>query len=73
MMGQPAHVGGWVAHSRAYFGPTLASVVFGPLLSKFHDFCDRILSCCRSVSPPHLFSYLPLCTACGDKTHIQKK
>ena len=44
MMGQPAHVGGRAAHSRARFGPTLASMVFVLLLSKFHDFHDRILS-----------------------------
>jgi len=54
-LGRPAHVGGWAAHSRARFGPTLASMVFGPLLSEFHDFCDRILFCCRGVLPPHLF------------------
>jgi len=72
-MGQLAHRGGQAARSRAHFGPTLASVVFGPLLSKFCDFLDRISSCCRDVSPPHLFSYIPLCTTCGDKTHIQKK
>ena len=64
VMGQPAHGGGRAAHSRAHFGPTLASVIFGPLLSEFRDFSDRILSCCRGVSLPHLFSYIPLCTTC---------
>ena len=48
-LGRLAHVGGQVAHSWAYFSPTLASVVFGPLLSEFHDFGDRILSCCCGV------------------------
>ena len=55
MMGQPADAGGQAAHSRACFGPTLVSVVFILLLSEFHDFCDRIPSCCRGVSPPLLF------------------
>jgi hypothetical protein len=44
MVGEPAHVGGWVAHSRACLGPTLVSVVCGPLLPEFHDFHDQILS-----------------------------
>ena len=43
-MGQPAHRGGQAARSRARFSPTLASVVLDPLLSKFHDFSDRIPS-----------------------------
>ena len=71
-LGRLAHVGGQVAHSWAYFSPTLASVVFGPLLSEFHDFHDRILSCYCGVSPPHLFSYIPLCTTWGDK-HISNR
>ena len=54
-LGWPAHVGGWATHSRAHFGPTLVSVVYGPLLSEFRDFRDRILSCCHDVLPPHLF------------------
>ena len=54
-MGQSAHRDGWAAHSRAHLGPTLVSVVFVLLFSKFHDFCDRILFCCRGVLPPHLF------------------
>ena len=54
-LGRPAHVGGRAAHSRVRFGPTLVSMVFGPLLSEFHDFCDRILFCCHGVLPPHLF------------------
>ena len=70
-MGRLARVVGRAAHSQAYFGPTLASVVLVRLLSEFHDLSDRILSCCRGMSPPHLFSYIPLCTTCGDKTHIQ--
>ena len=72
MMGRPAHVGGQVAHSRACFGPTLASVVFVSLLSGFRDFRDRILFRCRGVLFPHLFSCIPLCTTCGDK-HISKR
>ena len=71
-MGRPAHGGGRAAHSRAHFGPTLASVIFGPLLSEFCDFRDRIPSCCYGVSPLHLFSCIPLCTTCRDKTYIQR-
>ena len=55
VMGRPAHVKGWAARSRVRFGPTLVSVVYGPLLSEFRDFRDRILSCCHDVLPPHLF------------------
>ena len=51
-MGHLAHVGGWAAHSQAHLGPTLVSMVFGPLLSKFHD---QISFCCHGVLPPHLF------------------
>ena len=72
-LGYPAHVGGRAAHSRAHFGLTLSSVVFGPLLSELHDFRDWILFCCHGVLSPHLFSCIPLCTTCGDKTYIQKK
>ena len=56
-LGQLAHVGGRVARIRAYFGPTLASVVFGSLLSEFRGFLDRIPSCCRGVSPTLVFLY----------------
>ena len=73
VVGRLAHVGSQAAHSRARFGPTLASVVFGPLLSEFHDFHDQISLCSHGVLPPHLFSCIPLCTTFGDKTHIQKK
>ena len=55
-LGWPDHVGGQVAHSWAHFGITLVSVVFDLLLSKFHDFYDRIPFCRRGVLPPHLFS-----------------
>ena len=54
-MGRLARVVGRAAHSQAYFGPTLASVVFVSLLSEIHDFRDRILFCCRGMLPPHLF------------------
>ena len=54
MVGRLAHRGGRAAHSRACFGPILASMVLVPLLSGFHDFRDRITSCCHGVSPPTL-------------------
>ena len=54
-LGWLAHEGGRVTHSRARSGPTLVSVVFGPLLPEFHDFHDQILFRCRGVLPPHLF------------------
>ena len=54
-LGWPANRDGQVAHSHAHSGPTLVSVVLVPLLSEFHDFCDRILFCCHGVLPPHLF------------------
>jgi hypothetical protein len=55
MMGQPTHVGGQAAHSQACSGPTLVSKVLSPLLPEFCDFRNRILYCCRGLSPPHLF------------------
>ena len=71
-MGWSAHKGGWVAHSRAHFGPTLASVVFGPLLSEFRDFRNRIPSCCRGVSPTLVFLYTFMHNM-WRQTHIQKE
>ena len=72
VVGWAAHVGGWAARSQARLGPTLASTILGPLLPEFSNFHDRISFCCCSVSPPHLFSCIPLCTTCGDK-HISER
>ena len=55
VLGQPAHVIGRAAHSRVYFGPTLASVVLVSLLSESRDVRDQISSCCHGVLHPHLF------------------
>ena len=71
-MGQLAHVGGWAAHSRAHFGPTLVSVVLSPLLSEFRDFRYRIPSCCRGVSPTLVFLYTFMHNM-WRQTHIQKE
>ena len=58
MVGRPAHVGGRAAHSWARFGPTLASVSFGPLFFGFHYFRDRIsFLLSRCVSPTLVFLY----------------
>ena len=73
VVGRAAHVGGWAARSQARLGPTLASTVLGPLLPEFSNFHDRILFCCCSVSPPHLFSCIPCMHNMWRQTHIQKK
>ena len=57
MIGQPTHVGGQAAHSQARSGPTMASVVCGPLLPEFCDFHNRIPFCCHGVSPPTCFLF----------------
>ena len=72
MVGRSAHRGDRVACSEACLGPTLVNVILGLLLHEFHDFRDRILFYCHGVLPT-LVSYIPLCTTCGDKTHIEKK
>ena len=72
VVGRLAHVGSWAAHSRARFGPTLVSVVFGPLLSEFHDFHDQIPFCRRGVLP-HTFFPVYLYAQHLETKHISKR
>jgi len=71
VLGQLAHRGGQVAHSRAHWGPTLAYVVLASLLSKIHDFRDQI-SFVVAVSFPHTCFLFTFMHRMWRQTHIQK-
>ena len=73
MVGWATHVGGRAARSQAHLGPTLVSVVLGPLLPEFcdlHDWISSLLS--RCVSPTLVFLYTFMHNM-WRQTHIQKK
>jgi hypothetical protein len=69
VIGRTAHAGGWAAHSSGCSRLASSYVVLYSLLSEFHDFHDQILSYCRGVSPPNLFSCITFCTTLGDNTY----
>ena len=72
MMGRPDQAGGQAAHSRACFGPTLVSVVYGPLLSEFRDFRDRIPFRCHGMRPHTCFLFIFMHNM-WIQTHIHKE